>query len=92
MNDALLNSALNFLQQVIAINPTAKATLLQAINQPQLSSIEVQPGGNIQPRQNKSMKQLLAQKKWTAADRTQAADYVKLPTGLKNFLTQKNML
>lgn len=93
MSNELLNSTLTILRHILQTDATAKGQVMQLLNQqPEpLSELTVTPGGSI-TRKNIGAAALLKKKEWSNADRREAADLVKLPGDLKNFLTQNNML
>lgn len=90
MNDAVIHSAFNFLQQIIATDAAAKEKLLQLLNaSPTQAPVIVHrstTGKNI------GAAALLKKKHWSTDDRRQATQLVKLPAAIQIFFTQNNMV
>lgn len=90
MNDAVIHSAFNFLQQVIATDASAKEKLLQLFNALPAQAPVIDNRSTT--RKSIGAADLLKKKHWSNDDRRQAMQLVKLPGSIKNFFTQNNMV
>ncbi len=83
MSTPLVNTAFQFLQQLLQKEPDAKAQLIQMLN------ADLPTQKNEVRTRGKSYKQLLAKQQWDKHDWQQAFTLVplnKLPASLRNFL------